>query len=441
MKRAMADEVILNGLDGVSRLDLWVLAFKIMATAITAALSILLVVFTLSLRAPGGRERRAAAHFTLASLLATLYIGADAAVRAGAVFGSVEAILIPYRLSLSAIPLSIAAYIHLYWMLDPERASRRGVALALYAGTVLVAALVWIDHPLLIIASDAVAFTGTAVYADYGAAAPAFFALCLVLLAVMCRGLVPLARRMGGTTVWRLTVVGFAVLFATGLHDALRELGVLASPFGAVALGYAFFQVSTFAVLAIHYSRTLEDRQHQGLQLRRLTDAVVRDSHSGLFTRGFLEDTLNDLGTDAQGGLLFLDLDHFKAINDTYGHAIGDELIRAAAQRIRSNMRDGDMPCRWGGDEFVVYLPGTDAQALQVLADRLGEAFRAVRLAHLEHAGISVSMGWAQLTDGDWHRTLERADVAMYQAKQAGRDQLVIARGIDHGVEDPSVAR
>lgn len=423
----MGNDVILSGFDGASQLDLWVLALKIMSTGITAILSVLFVVFTLSLRTPGQRERRAAYHFAIASVFATLYIGADTAVRASAVVGSVDDVLMFYRLALCAVPLSIVGYVNLYWALDPERAPGRVVAAVSYAGTVLIAGLVWIDHPLLVIADDAVTVRGAGVYANYGLGAPVLFALCLVLFVAMCRGMIPLAYRMGGRTVWRLTVAGFAVLFAAGVHDVLRELHMFALPVGTLALGYAFFQVGAFAVLAIHYSRTLEDRQHQGVQLRRLTDAVARDGHSGLFTRGYLEDTLNGLGANVCGGLLFLDLDHFKTVNDNYGHAVGDEIIRNVAQRIRINMRDGDIACRWGGDEFVIYLPDADLPMLEALADRLGGAFRAVRLAHVADVGISVSIGGAELSDDDWHKTLQRADVAMYEAKQAGRDQLVVA--------------
>ncbi|WP_348767680.1 hypothetical protein [uncultured Salinisphaera sp.] len=109
----MGNDVILSGFDGASQLDLWVLALKIMSTGITATLSVLFVVFTLSLRKPGQRERRAAYHFVVASVFATLYIGADTAVRASAVLGSVDDVLVFYRLELCAVPLSIVGYVNL----------------------------------------------------------------------------------------------------------------------------------------------------------------------------------------------------------------------------------------------------------------------------------------------------------------------------------------
>jgi len=419
--------VILSEFDGDSRLDLWVLGLKVMATGITATLSILFLVFLLSRRKPSWRERKAIWHFTLASLFATLFIGADAAVRASAVLDNVDGVLLPYRLALSALVLSIAAYVGLSWTLDPARPSSFRATAMLYACAALFAIAVWVDHPFLIIAGDAFTIRGTGVYADYGAGAPLLFALCAVLFVLMCRGLLPLAYRIGGTTVWRLTVLGFVVLFAAGVHDALLELNLMPIPVGLLPLGYACFQMGAFAVLAIHYSRTLEDRQVQGLQLRRLTDAVSRDAYTGLFSRTYLEDTLNRLGAGVAGGLLFIDLDHFKAINDTFGHASGDQVIRAVADRIRLYMRDDDVACRWGGDEFVIYLSGTDAEALGALSERLQQAFKTVGVEHFAGAQISVSMGFAELVDGDWHETLERADRAMYDAKQAGRAQFMRA--------------
>ncbi|MFC3104629.1 GGDEF domain-containing protein [Salinisphaera aquimarina] len=423
----MNQDVIFDGFNGVSRLDLWVLCLKITATGITTTLLILLAVFTLSLRKHGQSERWAAYHFILASLFATLYIGGDTMVRISVAMGDAQEVLITYRLILSAIVLSVAAYINLSWALEPERTVFRGAILAVYGGTVAVAALVWVNHPALIIASDAITVKGSAVYADYGAGAPVFFALCLTLFAVVCLRLTRLAYRVGSAMAWRLTVLAVVVLFATGVHDALRELEIVSSPVGLLSLAYACFQVGAFGVLAMHYSRTLQDRQHQNRKLRRLTDAVTRDANSGLFTRGHLENSLNQLGTAARGGLLFIDLDRFKMINDRFGHSCGDELIRAVADRIRSNMRDGDIPCRWGGDEFVVYLPGTDFEMLQALTHRLQQTFRTIALANAADAEISVSMGFAELSDGDWHLTLERADQAMYHAKHAGRDRLVIA--------------
>lgn len=420
----MQKDGILSEFDSASQLDLWILWLKVMATGITATLLILLAVFALSLRQHGQHEARAAYHFTLASLFATMYIGADATVRMGVAVGDINDILVPYRLSLSTIVLSIAAYTNLYWALDPDRDLRPGMVVTLYGCTAFFAALVWVSHPALIIASDAVTMMGTAVFADYGAGAPVFFGLCLLLFAAVCLNLIRLAYRVGGTMVRRLTVLGFTALLAASVHDVLRELGVFSSPAGMLPLGYACFQVGAFAVLAIHYSRTLQDRQHQGLQLRRLTDAAARDAHSGLFTRAYLENSLNDLAADARGGLLFLDLDHFKAINDRFGHLCGDQIIRAVSDRIRINMRDGDIPCRWGGDEFVVYLPGTDSEDVVTLTDRLNQAFGEIKLEHAGAINISVSMGFAELSDGDWRKTLERADKGLYNAKHAGRNQL-----------------
>ncbi|QJX02834.1 GGDEF domain-containing protein [Alcanivorax sp. IO_7] len=113
-------------------------------------------------------------------------------------------------------------------------------------------------------------------------------------------------------------------------------------------------------------------------------------------------------------------------VNDRYGHERGDRLIRAVADGIRQTVREQDVACRWGGDEFVVHLSEAGSDAALAVAERLLRAFR-----HLDPAApgleMSASVGFAQLTDGDWRATLRRADQALYQAKADGRNRLAIA--------------
>lgn len=125
--------------------------------------------------------------------------------------------------------------------------------------------------------------------------------------------------------------------------------------------------------------------------------------------------------------LLVLDLDHFKAINDGFGHDIGDEVLRAVAQALRANCRaDAEPIFRIGGEEFAVLCVGElAAPALQRLGERLNAAIRATRIDSAPGLCPSVSVGgaWPRPGDSSWSDVYRRADKAMYRAKQAGRDR------------------
>ncbi|HSD38168.1 MAG TPA: diguanylate cyclase [Rhodocyclaceae bacterium] len=127
--------------------------------------------------------------------------------------------------------------------------------------------------------------------------------------------------------------------------------------------------------------------------------------------------------------LIIFDLDHFKHINDQYGHVIGDQVLREVASRVRLQLRNEDLPCRWGGEEFVILLPMTDIPMAIPLVERLREAFAA---APIEVQGISlavtISGGVAQKRDNEsLNECLARADNALYTAKREGRNRFLAA--------------
>jgi two-component system, cell cycle response regulator len=127
--------------------------------------------------------------------------------------------------------------------------------------------------------------------------------------------------------------------------------------------------------------------------------------------------------------LLILDIDHFKAINDGYGHAAGDEVLREFAHRVRKNLRGIDLPCRIGGEEFVVVMPDTDMSIAAVVAERVRrkierEPFTVQGGERM--IGVTVSIGAASLTQAeDLAALLMRADKALYRAKNDGRNRVV----------------
>jgi diguanylate cyclase (GGDEF)-like protein len=133
---------------------------------------------------------------------------------------------------------------------------------------------------------------------------------------------------------------------------------------------------------------------------------------------------------------LMLDIDHFKRINDNYGHAAGDEVLREIAHRVEAQVRVSDVAARYGGEEFVVLLPATDKRSAEALAERIRRAISAapIRVTDSESETMTASIGiagTAQLDTKDDLKTLgesllARADVALYRAKSEGRDRVAV---------------
>jgi diguanylate cyclase (GGDEF)-like protein len=129
--------------------------------------------------------------------------------------------------------------------------------------------------------------------------------------------------------------------------------------------------------------------------------------------------------------LLFLDIDHFKRINDDYGHQVGDRVLREVAKVLTANLRKIDYVFRYGGDEFVVLMTETDSERASMLAERILAAVkRDVAKISPSRLPVSVSIGVADcsaLSQAEREELLFRADSALYEAKNAGRDQVRVA--------------
>lgn len=169
---------------------------------------------------------------------------------------------------------------------------------------------------------------------------------------------------------------------------------------------------------------------------RRLSALTLTDSLTGLLNHGAWKDLLLlkfHACKQQQGGavIALIDIDHFKTINDTFGHVVGDCVLRQLSAELRRNLRDGDQAGRYGGDEFCVILPDTSEAQACLAMERLRERVANYRNPQLPHLGISLSIGLSAFEAGleSPEHWLEQADKALYTAKHAGRDQVNFARG------------
>ena len=176
------------------------------------------------------------------------------------------------------------------------------------------------------------------------------------------------------------------------------------------------------------YQDYLRERFQKGLEL------AVTDSLTGIYNRRYMESHLETLvGEGAQAGkpvsLLIFDIDYFKSVNDTHGHAVGDSVLKEFAQRISQNVRGVDLTCRLGGEEFVVVMPDTDLSYALMVAERLRQkvADAPFRVEPSVSLNITVSIGIAvtEGPDDTGKALLERADNALYRAKRDGRNRVV----------------
>jgi diguanylate cyclase (GGDEF)-like protein len=152
--------------------------------------------------------------------------------------------------------------------------------------------------------------------------------------------------------------------------------------------------------------------------------AARSDALTGVLTRTGLTFELDH--DDGGYGLLFCDVDHFKEINDSLGHEAGDRVLQVVADRIRRQLRSGDLIARFGGDEFVVVCRGLDESSLEPLADRIRRRLDGtVDVGRCGVTPVSVSVGAIRVAPGEpFDHALQRADAEMYRVKRDRRPQL-----------------
>lgn len=214
-------------------------------------------------------------------------------------------------------------------------------------------------------------------------------------------------------------------------HHIDTELRRVSSPAGQAGAWIVLFHDSTELRSA---ERRLQDVNARLEELNReLARQAVHDGLTGLYNRSYLDEALpRELARAERDerpvGLLILDIDHFKEVNDRHGHGVGDGVLTRVAELVRSQVRAGDIPCRYGGDELVAVMPGATADEALGIGQRIRVSVADARFADADESlSVTVSVGVAvyprdAATAAELFR---RADRALYGAKDRGRNRVV----------------
>jgi diguanylate cyclase (GGDEF)-like protein len=277
--------------------------------------------------------------------------------------------------------------------------------------------------------------TGTAVCYAIG---PYTAASGLIMVAALLLGMVLLERRSFWIAVigWFLSM--FAMHFASkagalpfhSLFEASLEPSNLAKVAAERAVAAALIYIPLAVVMDHLISVWRQDE-------RSLYEAAQFDSLTGAYTRGFAMAVMDRAvcraarGDAKALGVLMLDLDHFKRINDAHGHARGDLVLKQTTHAMQSTLRAGDIVGRFGGEEFVVLLPGADLKQAMSAAERCRAAVEKMTIPDAPYLSVTASVGVAAFPDHgeDLDELLKASDRAMYAAKANGRNRIETAGG------------
>ena len=242
-------------------------------------------------------------------------------------------------------------------------------------------------------------------------------------------------RQMLGVLVYSLVAFGVASGVVAARDEPDYPPVVAAAYVGMVVV---VLLSSTFLTTRVQSTREHLRRQKAELAqaLEQIRQLATHDDLTGLLNRRAMLDRMQleqrrSLRSGSPLLIAQLDIDHFKAVNDTHGHAAGDLVLQSFADTVRRNVRDTDVLARWGGEEFVLLLCDTPAADAVTLMERLRQAVQAMQVPvpqSGEPITVTVSIGLARHTPADpLAGTLERADQALYAAKAGGRNRVVPA--------------
>jgi len=223
-----------------------------------------------------------------------------------------------------------------------------------------------------------------------------------------------------------VSIVGGSMLMAGAMLLVRGSIGPEHGSILAIAC-----VVALFIGLAVRNDVVPSDARTKSLMAenRELWNLSYRDTLTGLYNRRYLTQVAAQLFARAtrykeQLHVLMIDIDHFKRVNDTLGHGVGDEVLKGVASSIQSFIRASDTAGRYGGEEFIVYLVQSTPEITQFIANRIRDGIAAIKFAGVPWT-ITISIGVAGIQDGDTLEGLvERADQFLYMSKRHGRNRV-----------------
>ncbi|MCB1961255.1 MAG: diguanylate cyclase [Rhodocyclaceae bacterium] len=228
--------------------------------------------------------------------------------------------------------------------------------------------------------------------------------------------------------------------FAASLQANIAQIGDSTDSANLQQIAQSLLQAAVSASesnAALKQNLAAADQEAKQLrdELERHRRETLTDPLTGLFNRRGMESEMARLFSDQDidsTSMLVLDIDHFKRINDTYGHAVGDVVIRKVAETLKGLIPDRAVPVRFGGEEFAVLLAGSSPDHAQTLAEKIRATIERLKLVRrhdqLAISQFTISIGVAMRTlSDDIDALFERADKALYEAKTSGRNRVIMA--------------
>lgn len=242
-----------------------------------------------------------------------------------------------------------------------------------------------------------------------------------------------LATVAAGVLLYGFVTIQLAEADAAGALEVFRQtVWIFYWVFAAIIIFIAFFGYQLFSHWQDSTDGLLHELQRMNTDLERL---ATTDALTGLLNRRAADRQLEAEWQRARrsghaSALVLLDLDHFKQVNDSYGHPGGDEALRMLASCIRSVMREVDIGARYGGEEFLIVLPETSREGAFVFAERLRERVAGCDVRHDEstfRCNVSLGIAVSDPHEPSYEHWVRRADQALYRAKQGGRNRTELA--------------
>lgn len=274
----------------------------------------------------------------------------------------------------------------------------------------------WLDRAFLVLQTVIFGLMLAAPFVSYGTLVrPITFTVATTVFMVVAIGITGLRARQAAAgyflLAWSVFLVGVLLYLA-------KSVGLLPHTW-LTQYGFQIGTIFEFVLLSVAL----------GIRVKEIRQQSRTDSLTGLANRSRYDELVEQAFAQARAagstlGLLVIDVDHFKRVNDTHGHAVGDRVLEGVAESLRRQLPAQAVACRYGGEEFVVLVPRTDTAALLALAERLRRAIAE------SSPGIPVtaSIGVASTTDhafADPRGLFRAADEALYAAKRTGRDRVV----------------